>query len=72
MAEDAIDQAVAAGGLHSGPCATRTLPLLGAASYYPALFTEVSCLCLLVCTMSRLLFVHVCVSSTSIRFFMPR
>jgi glycerol-3-phosphate dehydrogenase len=33
MAEDAVDAAVAAGGLHAAaPCRTRTLPLVGAAS----------------------------------------
>jgi len=31
MAEDAVDAAVARGGLRAGPCRTRTLPLLGAA-----------------------------------------
>lgn len=32
MAEDAVDAAVAAAGLSAGPCRTRELPLLGAAS----------------------------------------
>ena len=32
MAEDAVDRAVAAGALQAGPCRTRSLPLLGAAS----------------------------------------
>jgi glycerol-3-phosphate dehydrogenase len=32
MAEDAVDAAVAASSLAAGPCRTRTLPLLGAAS----------------------------------------
>ncbi len=31
MAEDAVDAAVASGGLTAGPCVTATLPLLGAA-----------------------------------------
>ncbi|KXP14764.1 glycerol-3-phosphate dehydrogenase/oxidase [Tsukamurella pseudospumae] len=31
MAEDAVDAALAASGLPAGPCATRTLPLVGAA-----------------------------------------
>ena len=31
MAQDAVDAAVAAGGLVAGPCTTATLPLLGAA-----------------------------------------
>lgn len=31
MAQDAVDAAVAAGGLDAGPCRTRTLPLEGAA-----------------------------------------
>jgi glycerol-3-phosphate dehydrogenase len=32
MAEDAVDAAVATAGLQAGPCRTRTLPVLGAAS----------------------------------------
>ncbi|MCE4268602.1 glycerol-3-phosphate dehydrogenase/oxidase [Rhodococcus globerulus] len=32
MAEDAVDCAVEAGGLNAGPCRTRNLPLVGAAS----------------------------------------
>ncbi len=32
MAEDAVDQAVATAHLQAGPCHTRSLPLLGAAS----------------------------------------
>lgn len=32
MAEDAVDCAVEAGGLNAGPCRTRNVPLVGAAS----------------------------------------
>jgi glycerol-3-phosphate dehydrogenase len=32
VAEDAVDAAIAAAGLHAGPCRTRDLPLIGAAS----------------------------------------
>ncbi len=43
MAEDAIDKALATGRLHAaGPCRTHNLPLVGAAGYTPALFTDVA------------------------------
>jgi glycerol-3-phosphate dehydrogenase len=44
MAEDAIDKAVQVGGLEAKarPCATAHLPLVGAAGWSPALFTEVA------------------------------
>ncbi|KAK9916103.1 hypothetical protein WJX75_008612 [Coccomyxa subellipsoidea] len=43
MAEDAIDKALATGRLRAaGPCRTHDLPLVGAAGYTPALFTDVA------------------------------
>ncbi|CAL8470362.1 g9904 [Coccomyxa elongata] len=43
MAEDAIDKALATGRMRAaGPCRTHNLPLVGAAGYTPALFTDVA------------------------------
>jgi glycerol-3-phosphate dehydrogenase len=44
MAEDCINKAVSEGNLDkaAGPCITEKLPLLGAHTYWPALFTEVA------------------------------
>ena len=42
MAQDAVDAIVAAGGIPAGPCITERVPLVGAAGWSPALFTEVA------------------------------
>lgn len=43
LPKDAVDRAVEVGSLSgAGTCVTQRLPLLGAAGYYPALFTEVA------------------------------
>ncbi|BDA44400.1 Glycerol-3-phosphate dehydrogenase, mitochondrial [Coccomyxa sp. Obi] len=43
MAQDAIDKALATGRMRAaGPCRTHNLPLVGAAGYTPALFTDVA------------------------------
>lgn len=43
MAQDAIDKALATGVMRAaGPCRTHNLPLVGAAGYTPALFTDVA------------------------------
>ena len=43
MAQDAIDRALETGRMRAaGPCRTHNLPLVGAAGYTPALFTDVA------------------------------
>ena len=42
MAQDAIDRAAAVADLSAGPCVTERLRMVGAAGWWPALFTEVA------------------------------